>query len=206
MKRSDGDDYTFWVDNSFTTEPIEFPADSVDATEDEKKYSSAIEKRQQKLRYYAEYQAGMPLGRVCHDYQFRGDTGPSAPYTGGILHMATWGRQNRHGRFMIAGGDKVNRYDWRTLFVAGSNSGANAAFRGSSSMTRRLNGYNTIGGDDIAHLASGTNDKFSKNFGGTWRARAWGPMWCDGMNSQINDEASHWHITNTDLSSNPLWP
>lgn len=203
IKRSDGDDYTIWVDNSFSETPVELPVGPTDASEDED--SSVVEKRQQMLRTYANNMI-WGEGFSCHDFEFRDDTGPNAPFTGGILHMASWAAQNRNRRFEMVSGDTVNRYSWRNLLVAGSNSGGNAILRGSPSMPRRAKGRNWIGTQDIEHIARGTNTKFAAKFGNSWRARAWGPMWCDDMNSNFHWEASHWHITNSDLSSNPNWP
>lgn len=152
IKRADGDDTTIWVHNSYVEE------------------AEGVEKRQTKL-----WHTGLSSGRTdnCGHSSFVGDTGPGAPFTGGIQHMARWGA-SANGNFFVNGSQSRT---WWILVVAGSNSGANASFQARASIAN-VGWYIHVGARDVGDLSRDTNNMFARKFGNSWRARARGHMEC----------------------------
>lgn len=199
IKRSDGDDYTIWVHNSFKEDT------GVNATDD-----SGIQKRLLKtVNKFILWRHPIGTGRSCDFYTYNDDTGPNAPFTGGIQTMRDWAGRT-WGHWEINYPSRANGF-WISLLIAGSNSGFNAVFQASPAQARRAHLDEkvgaSIGSQEISLLARETNNRYARKIGNSWRARAWGHMWCwpDENTQMPPDSLTYWRITNTaeSIGKNP---
>jgi len=202
MKRADGNDYTLWVSNHFTERDDsvgDFDGDEddvtkIDASDEEGQYPNELMKRQQRVKTYLDGVRSGSSGQCGHS-TFGGDTGPNAPFTGGIVHMSSWAR-NAGGYFLVP---RVFSYaspnPYRPLVVAGSNNGFNAVFEVRLHYDDKVLDTR-VGTADIADIARDVDRKFKKNIGG-WRARGKGGMRCGHWRQQIlNRTWVNWRLTN----------
>jgi hypothetical protein len=102
VKRDDGDHVTIWVHNSFEEgEPVEeLPAgldSSADELADDDAPDTKLAKRQ-KTAIKNEWD-GVLRGHECwwDKTIYHDDTGPTAPYTGGLNAVVSWGRNRKGG-------------------------------------------------------------------------------------------------------------
>lgn len=162
IERDDGDHVVIWVDRSFVDED--------DQDEEEKE----LVKRQQRWRIANGMEFGHGFSDHCRDHRRQDHTGPNGPYSGGVLTMYQWARAHSGGYFRFRG------WDWHNLFVAGSNSGANALYK-----AKILPGGDvTVGTQDLRNDADWTYKKRRK-FGSSWRASSKGGETCN-INTRIN--------------------
>lgn len=182
VRRSDGDDITVWVHNSFN----ETIADDTDS-------SPILEDRGVRLLDKAPLRQGNwwnQYSDACGSSSYHSLTSRSlGAYTGGVTIMRRWGNTNLGG-FHIEGYPN-GRGNHVGLLIAGSNGGANACFmavmEGSRSET-------VVGTRNIAKLADETL-RFRKRYdnGDGERTAAWGEMTCPANNAGTT--RVNWRIT-----------
>ncbi|CAG7561807.1 unnamed protein product [Fusarium equiseti] len=155
VKRRGEEDVTIWVDNSFeeTLEPEENPA---------------IPKRAVKIIDDYSHSNGWAVEQ-CKSYVYNDDTGPNAPCTGGLEQLRIWATEN-NGRFRF----EASGNPWRTLVVAGTNTGCNGRIRAQKFGTLQVAG-NSIGNVDIFNIVNGSFGRgFAKIYDGRARMRSHG--------------------------------
>jgi hypothetical protein len=161
FKRDDGDHIVVWVARDFVE------------NEDEVNNVQGIDKRQT-----ARPAGGFRTDSVsdyCRDHKRQDHTGPNGPFSGGVKAMYGWARGHRGGSWPVGS-------SWKTLVLAGSNSGANAIYR-----ARTVRGGSTfIGTQDVRNDADWTQKK-ERKFNGRWRASSKGGETCV-LNDRLNYE------------------
>ncbi|KAL2210403.1 hypothetical protein CC79DRAFT_1365797 [Sarocladium strictum] len=167
-KRHDGDDVTIWVDNNY--EEAQGPKNS-------------ISKRQSAYLWpSAHYEAALS-GKNCRSSNRLDITGPTSPFTGGILAIRDWARDN-NGYFLI-GTNPENNYQWgpgaggwswRTILIGGSNSGRNARYRIAVTDPASYH-FNWVGTPDIVDNCNWTHDR-RREYDARWRAASVGTQRC----------------------------
>ncbi|KAL2206958.1 hypothetical protein CC79DRAFT_909506 [Sarocladium strictum] len=169
VKRSDGDDITIWVHNSF--EEPEGP-------------ENTPSKRQSAHLWPSAHFASFRSFRNC-DSNTRWDiTSATSPFTGGIVAMRDW-VASRDGYFLIGTNPETNYqwgpgaggWGWRTILIGGSNSGRNARYRMAIKTPGRGNWYTWVDNRDIELDLNWTHDR-RRQFDGRWRAASHGEQWC----------------------------
>jgi hypothetical protein len=176
IKRRGEDDVTIWVDNSFeeTLDPEENPA---------------IPKRAVKIIDDYGHSNGWAQERCKrHAHVYNDNTGPNAPCTGGLEQLRTWATEN-NGVFRF----EASGNPWRTLVVAGTNTGCNGRIRAQKLSTWGAPG-NGIGNADIFYIVDGSLARFTKVYDGRARMRSHGYSYCGfdhgaRMNWQVTDWA-----------------
>jgi hypothetical protein len=162
FKRDDGDHITIWVDNGF--EEVEGP------------HEDPLSKRQSARLWWSNYytSANGRASDYCRQHDRRDWTSSGAPCTGGVKALAEWARDNK-GWFnwgIVGGG-----WQWRTVLIAGSNSGCNARYRGQVIDDNPLAAGTQVGTDDVRDDAYWTLDR-GRQFNGRWKAASYGWETC----------------------------
>ncbi|KAL2214670.1 hypothetical protein CC79DRAFT_1328557 [Sarocladium strictum] len=172
IRRRGEEEVTIWVDNSFSQYgPEPEPEDSKRALQIKHPYNlSGGANRQQCFR-------------VTHNP----DTGPTAPCTGGIQEIRDWAR-NTAGFFMFAAATT----DWRTMVVAGSNSGCNGRFRGQRKYAGSYSEQVRMGNVDLHNIVQSSLNRFSQVRGGRERVRAYGTADCGEYQTPLNWQIRRW--------------
>ncbi|KAL2214747.1 hypothetical protein CC79DRAFT_1363494 [Sarocladium strictum] len=176
VKRDDGDHVTIWVHNSFeegeTVEELPAGLDSgaVEVAGDDAS-DTKLAKRQ-KTAIKNEWE-GVLRGHECwwDKTIYHDDTGPTAPYTGGLNAVVSWGRNRKGGWWVRSTRD-------RDLIVAGSNSGANMRFHARSESNLASNIAAHIGAQDVGTIVERARNRYQRNTGGGMRVRANGWAFC----------------------------
>lgn len=176
VKRSDGDDVTIWVHNSYSEDH--------EADEPESLIERAV-----KLTGNAKFKEGGWWAQnrdACGKSSFTGLTSSSQAFTGGVNQIRDWGRSKRGGFHLIP--TSMSKTKHTHLLVAGSNSGANARFMVKPEMTTEI----MVGTKDIGDLAYNTL-YYRKTYNGKQRVAAKGDMKCLSNNAQ--KKWVNWRIT-----------
>lgn len=170
-KRSNGDDYTVWVHNSFNGTSEE----DDEAVEDSGAVSGPLAARQERTRLRMTY-ASTSNGNHCRRQYIENTTHRNAATTGGANAIIRWGDRNS-GRFFMAAGccrnpKRVN------LIIGGTNSGTNIRF-GAGVHTSNANGWVMVGSKDIRHATAHARNNYRRDYGNGWRVQAHGAFRCD---------------------------
>ncbi|CRK28478.1 hypothetical protein BN1723_003554 [Verticillium longisporum] len=177
VKRSDGNDITIWVHNSFN-ETLNSQTGGADEA------STPVNKRAQSVNvpgnFFYTGHWWQSRSDACGHSSFQSLTSATVgAYTGGVEEMSRWGHRTRGGfelHFQIASTNPL-------LVVAGSNNGANAGFyakRNDKPHMERMVGTYDIG--DLAQDSLRFAKSFSPNGQGV-RTAATGDMNCNANNS-----------------------
>ncbi|RGP64265.1 hypothetical protein FSPOR_8085 [Fusarium sporotrichioides] len=174
IKRRGEEDVTIWVDNSF--EETLGPEENL-----------ATPKRALKIIDNYSHSNGWAQER-CKGHVYNDNTGPNAPCTGGLKELRTWAGQNNGAFYFEASGNP-----WRTLVVAGSNTGCNGRIRAQKVSTWGAPGTG-IGNADIYYIVDGSLSRFGRVYDGRERMRSHGHSFCgfdhgSRMNWQVTDWA-----------------
>jgi hypothetical protein len=124
VKRQDEEDITVWVHKSFE----EYDIAVEQSLEQSLEQPSELDKRDQRLNIpggIGWWEHGLAI--MCHSPERFDVTGPKGAFTGGIIHMRDWCYNLGRGNFPLGGPNYGS--GWRTLMIAGSNSGANVMYR-----------------------------------------------------------------------------
>ena len=161
VRRTDGDDVTIWVDNSYE--------------EEEEEDAHVVKARQLPLEADMLNPGLHP--DMCSGTTFQDLTGSSSPFTGGVSTMRNWAL-SRRGAFAVMGRDRWQFYQWySTLVTAGSNSGANAHF----SIIPRIDHLSRsmrVGTWDIGDISRDSLTRYQRKVGSSWRMESRGRMPC----------------------------
>lgn len=164
VRRTDGDDITVWVHNSYEEE-----------AEEEEEEAPAVKARQ--LPLSADMLNSNIHPDMCSGSTFEDRTGNNSPFTGGVSTMRNWAL-SRRGGFGVLGRDRYQFYQWyTTLVTAGSNSGANAHF---NVIPRHDHLYRPmrVGTYDIGDISRDSLTRFQRQTSNGWRMEARGRMPC----------------------------
>jgi hypothetical protein len=165
IKRTDGNDVTIWVHNSFDA--------TVPRDEDR---STPLEERRLRQPNKVPFQKGS--SQPCFEKSMRSLTSSTlGAFTGGVNEIFSWGRANP-GRFVL---DGVRQHTG--LVIAGSNSGANACFM--AKLAPGSSAVSYLGSSDVAYLARDST-KFQRQYGSGnsgWKTAAEGSMRCPAVYS-----------------------
>lgn len=176
VKRNNGDHVTIWVHNSFEEGgPEEEMSASLDSSADELSDKEAPDTslvKRQKTAVKGSW-SGPLRGHECwwDKTTYHDDTGPTAPYTGGLNAVVSWGRNRKGGWWVKSTTD-------RDLIVAGSNSGANMRFHARSEHNLASNVAAHIGAQDVGTIVERARNRYQRNVGGGMRVRANGWAYC----------------------------
>ncbi|KAF4345165.1 hypothetical protein FBEOM_871 [Fusarium beomiforme] len=172
FKRNDGDHITIWVDRGY----VEEDEDSEAGFKHAKRQSTRLVGGS---RYH-----GSDQYDTCYSHDRKDATVSISPFTGGIVSIRDWAA-GRKGYFPFGGTHPVG---WRSLLVAGSNSGANALYR-ARVQEGSISVHTGIGTEDVRDDAAWTNER-RKLFNGRYRAASYGWETCklDGTGIRMNFE------------------
>lgn len=186
VKRSDGDDYTIWVHNSY--EDASGPAEDPHSKRQIAKLHGGA---------YAANWEHRPDFVNCRHHRRTDITSGTSPFTGGIHAMRDW-TQNNVGFFLMGKHPDTGRvygpnggWGWRTVLVGGSNSGRNARYR-MAAFDPASWYVGVVHNPDVRADCDWTLDR-RRSFNGRWRAAAHGQQRCGlpGMGIGVGQE---WQI------------
>lgn len=191
IRRRGEEEVTIWVDNDFVEIfPQPEPDHSKRALQIKHPYNLYGLHREQCFR-------------VTHNP----DTGPTAPCTGGIKQIRDWvspdpdrassgfllnpntsQARNTAGYFKFAAATTA----WRTMVVAGSNSGCNGRFRGGRKYAGHYTQQVQMGNVDVHNIVQTSLNRFSQVRGGRERVRAYGTADCGEYQTTLNWQIRRW--------------
>jgi hypothetical protein len=168
FKRSDGDDVTIWVHNSFSERDPGREGETSAATE-----GSLQARGHRTVRPFIN---GFGDGNECGGSTFYSETKSNSPGTGGANDIMRWS-QTVSGIFTLAS-DCCSDPERVNLIIAGSNTGNNMRF--SAGKDRRDRGKVAyVGSKDIGDITRDAKDRFQRQLNGGWRLAARGGMRCN---------------------------
>lgn len=173
VKRSDGDDVTIWVHNSYEEAELESPEENPKSKRQTAKLHGGAGAAN--WRNFPDY-------KNCRPTQYNDITSSTSPYTGGIHAIRDWTRDNV-GYFLLGKHPETGEvwgpdggWGWRTVLVGGSNSGRNARFR-FHAFDPNFQYFGIVGNPDVEDACNWTLDH-RREYNGRWRAAAAGFQYC----------------------------
>lgn len=180
MKRSNGENITFWLHNSW---------------QDEKREEAPPQSKNSKRGLHI-WEGGYTRNSGGAGYKCDplidayGSSYANSPYTGGVNNILTWSKANQ-GYFDLRVGCCPYLSD---IIISGSNNGANAAYSVQPWKQRRY----LVGSSDIADGVRLMRDRYQKkDTSGSWRVQGGGILDCREHGAQA-DGLIDWVFRKTD--------
>ena len=182
VRRTDGDDITIWVDNSYTEEEEDEPVPDTTPALKERAHLSAPA-----IDWFVPE-------RNCGGLTYSMLTADNSAFTAGVHEMYRWANTRKAG-FTIW---SRTQDSWQRLIIAGSNSGGNARYDQRHLMTHNFN-TNKVGTYDIRDAVKASLDRYQRQRNGHWRIAAKGRMWCETRQTvHWGDVINEWIIGRVD--------
>lgn len=163
IRRSDGNDITFWVHNSWVDGEQELPDDATDEEENH------LETRQ-----VESYKFNKGGNSRCRKTKIEGRTNSRSPSTGAAQRIVDWSRKHK-GYFT-----HTNVYRSVRMVAARAGNGGHAEFSARKMSVNKLRPNIYVGTKDIADIVQASINRYKKRAGGgSWRVQTRGTSNCE---------------------------